>query len=403
MSALHPAPLSALLARALAEYDESRAVFGLPRRSFWQGRAGLDLSVDLLGERVATPLGPAAGPHTQLAGNLVVAWLAGARALELKTIQTNDQLHIPRPCIDAPDLGFNVEWSQELTLEESATEYATAWLLVHALAARGLLDDAAGPRALSFEASVGYDLGGIQSAGVARFLDTMADASSLLARLRASVPPSLRAALDLPVPTRIARTVTLSTFHGCPPHEIERIVEHLFQRHAMNVVVKFNPTLLGYDEVSDLVRGRLGYADLALERAAFEEDLRWDDALALFDRLSGAAARAGCGLGAKFTNTLVVKNPRDVLAEPLVYLSGAPLHPIAIMLADRFVRATGGRFPISFSGGVNAENFADTVACGLAPVTTCTDLLRPTGYRRLPRYLKALASAMENCGASEIA
>ena len=36
---------------------------------------------------------------------------------------------------------------------------------------------------------------------------------------------------------------------------------------------------------------------------------------------------------------------------------------------------------MSFSAGVDAENFADTVACGFAPVTTCTDLLQA---HRLP-------------------
>jgi putative selenate reductase len=289
MSALVPQPIEALLARALAEHEARRSVFDLPRRSFWTGREGIDLSVEVFGRRVGTPLGPAAGPHTQLAQNLVIGWLAGARALELKTVQVKDRLEIPRPCIDAPDLGYNVEWSQELTLEESAAQYATAWLLIHVLAAGGWTGASArGPEA-AFEVSVGYDLAGIRSAPVARFLDTMRDARALLDGLRQRLPAALRARADVAVPDRIADTVTLSTFHGCPPQEIEQIVEHLFARHGVNVVIKCNPTLLGHAAVEELLRGRLGYDDIALDRAAFASDLGWDDASAMFGRLEGAA------------------------------------------------------------------------------------------------------------------
>lgn len=35
-------------------------------------------------------------------------------------------------------------------------------------------------------------------------------------------------------------------------------------------------------------------------------------------------------------------------------------------------------------------------------MTTCTDLLQPTGYRRLPRYLKALEADMERLGAKDV-
>ena len=66
VSALRPLPFETLLAWALAGLERERTVFGLPQRSFWRGRPGLDLSVPVVGGRAATPLGPAAGPHTQL-------------------------------------------------------------------------------------------------------------------------------------------------------------------------------------------------------------------------------------------------------------------------------------------------------------------------------------------------
>ena len=108
MVELRPVPIGALLRRALQELEAHDRVFDLPRRDMYLGSAELDLSVDVFGERAASPLGPAAGPHTQMAQNLVLSWLAGCRVLELKTVQTNDRLSLPRPCIDMQNVGYNV-------------------------------------------------------------------------------------------------------------------------------------------------------------------------------------------------------------------------------------------------------------------------------------------------------
>jgi putative selenate reductase len=387
-----------LAVQAMEGLARERQVFGLPQRFFWRPPEGLDLSVATAGGRTANPLGPAAGPHTQLAPNIVTAWLAGARAIELKTVQVMDRIEVPRPCIDAPGVGYNVEWSQELRLEQSAMEYAKAWTLIHLLDARGVAP-AAGTR---FEASVGYDLEGIRSDAVAAFIDSLTDGAALLRRARGLVPPRYTRGIETPDWPRIADTVTLSTFHGCPPEEIEHIVEHLFARHGVNVVVKLNPTLLGFEAVEALLRAHPDGRDVVLERAAFEHDLGWEVTLPLLLRLETAARRRGLAFGVKLTNTLVVRNTRGRLAGERVYLSGPPLHPIAIVLAARLAEATQGRLPLSFSGGVDATNFADTVASGLAPVTTCTDLLRPNGYRRLAGYLRTLEAAMRDAGVTTV-
>lgn len=403
MSGLRPQPLATLLARALEELERERSIFDLPRRSFWREPAGRDLSIAIHGARAATPVGPAAGPHTQLAQNLALAWLAGARAIELKTIQVRDRLEIPRPCIDAATIGFNVEWSQELTLEESLEQYAAGAMLIHALASRGVTRGRPDERDTVFECSVGYDLEGIRSDAVTRFLDSLRDPGPVFERLRAALPEELRRSADLAPPVPLVDGITLSTFHGCPPEEIERIVEHLFERHALPVTVKLNPTLLGFDETESLLRGRLGFDEIHLDRRAFDEDLPLAQAVPMLERLERSAARRGLALGVKLTNTLIVRNDRGVLPGDVVYLSGPPLHPIAIALARRLSEATGGRLPMSFSAGIDADNVADAVACGFTPVTACTDLLKPTGYRRLPRYLKALEAAMEGAGASSVA
>ena len=263
MNALSPQPFEALLERALAEHEAQRAVFGLPRRSFWWGVEGFDLSIRHPGGPAATPLGVAAGPHTQLAHNIVVGWLAGARVIELKTVQILDRLEIPRPCIDAADVGYNVEWSQELPIERSAEQYVAAWAIIHILHARGI-PGLPGPIATRFDASLGYDLAGIRSDKVARYLDTLCDARELLADFRARLAPSLGDTAQVEVPARVVDQVTLSTFHGCPPEEIEAMVEHLFHRHRLHVVVKLNPTLLGLEAVDDLLHARMGYHDIVL-------------------------------------------------------------------------------------------------------------------------------------------
>src|SRR3954468_2168774 len=133
MAELRPIPLSQLLHRVREEPARQGTMFDLPLKKAWRPRPGLDLSVSVHGHRAQTPVGPAAGPHAQLAQNIVLSWLAGSRVIELKTVQILDQLEIPRPCIDAATIGFNVEWSQELRLEESLREYVAGWMLLRIL------------------------------------------------------------------------------------------------------------------------------------------------------------------------------------------------------------------------------------------------------------------------------
>ena len=47
--------------------------------------------------------------------------------------------------------------------------------------------------------------------------------------------------------------VTLSTMHGCPPHEIEAICRYMLEEKGLNTFVKLNPTLLGYARVREIL------------------------------------------------------------------------------------------------------------------------------------------------------
>ena len=133
MSDLIPYPFVPLVEHMLAGLERDDAIFHLPSKKFVHGDPALDLSVDFQGRRVSSPLGPAAGPQSQMAQNLVLCWLGGCRIMELKTVQIHDELHIPRPCIDVQTVGLNAEWSQELKLEETLDEYVKGAMLIEML------------------------------------------------------------------------------------------------------------------------------------------------------------------------------------------------------------------------------------------------------------------------------
>lgn len=403
MTELTPVPFAVLASRLFRELAQKQAAFDLPVARFFQG-AAVDLSCGMHGRRASTPFGPAAGPHTQLAQNIVLSWLAGGRVIELKTVQIKDDLDIPRPCIDMQTVGFNVEWSQELTLEQSLEEYVKASMLIDMLKASGWASAYADT---VFDMSVGYDLVGIRSARVRAFMAGLMDATPIVARLRKQIPPSLAHLRDAPFATRISDTVTLSTFHGCPPQEIEAIAAFLLQEVGLHVVIKLNPTLLGRVQVTEILHERLGYCDLNVPSAAFDNDATWEQVTGFVDRLGILAHSLGRGFGIKFSNTLLVDNHKSFFpaSEKQMYLSGPPLHVLAMLLVRRFRQTFGDRFPISFSGGIDAGNFADAVALGLKPVSVCSDMLKSgaySGYARGARYLVNLVKRMNAAGAGDI-
>jgi len=409
MAELIPYPFPALVRRMFAELAAQGSIFQLPARRFFLGEADFDLTVDFHGHRAPSPLGPAAGPHTQMAQNLVLAWLAGGRILELKTVQILDELVIPRPCIDMRTVGFNAEWSQELKLEESLAEYVKGAMAIEMLRQSGRIPLGPGAGEGVFDLSVGYDLAGIRGDRVRAFIDGMRDARAVVERLRgelspADLPADLAHLRDLDFPHHLSDTVTLSTFHGCPPDEIEAILEHLMDEHGLHTIVKLNPMLLGAEEARHLLHDVLGYEDLRVPDSAFARDATWEEATGMVERLAARARGLGLGFGVKLTNTLIVENNQGFLpaSEREVYLSGPPLHVLAMHLVRRFRRRFGGDLPISFSAGIDRTNFPAATALGLAPITVCSDLLLKGGYGRMGAYYASLRQRMEALGARTI-
>ena len=375
-------PLETLARWLFRDLDQADTVLGIPRANFQVPDPRF--ASEIFGRKLAAPLGVAAGPHTQLSQNIVCSWLCGARFIELKTVQILDELEVARPCIDAADETYNCEWSQELKLEQSLQEYLNAWVMIHALAHRLGLPD---PGTV-FSMSVGYDLKGIQSPRVQAFIAAMRNAESELGRAIDTVAAFYPAVRDLAIPAAVSNQITLSTMHGCPPAEIERIARFLMLDLGVHTWVKLNPTLLGPEAVRGLLNGKLRF-DIEVPDAAFEHDPRFEDALAMVQRLWADSLGRETSFGLKLSNTLEVVNRRPVFpaAEKMMYLSGRALHPVTLALARRMSEATGGQVPLSFCGGADAQNFPQLVADGLGPVTVCTDLLKPGGYARLQPYL----------------
>ncbi|NNJ78871.1 MAG: putative selenate reductase subunit YgfK [Xanthomonadales bacterium] len=380
------------------ELDSHDSIFGIPRGQFFVPSQDDPFRTAAFGHLLETPFGPASGPHTQMAQNIVAAWLCGARYIELKTVQTIDELDVSKPCIDMEDEGYNVEWSQELKVHQSFDEYLRAWVLIHALHDRlGFPGDRPG---VVFNLSVGYNLEGIRQANVQWYLDQVQDCAAYRQGMVEEIARFHPAARELEIPDRMSDNVTVSTMHGCPPGEIGSICEYLLGERGLHTYVKCNPTLLGPDAVRGILHDDLGYRDVRVPDEAFRHDLEFADAVPLLQGLQKTAEERGLEFGVKLTNTLEVENTRSVFdpAEKMMYLSGRPLHAISVNLASKLAETFSGTLPMSFCAGVDCFNAPDMLAAGMKTVTTCTDILKTGGYARFLQYLQATREAFGKAG-----
>ena len=377
----YPTQLEQLLILILKQLDDDE-VLGIPKELFFVPKKDDFFKLEYINKKLDSPLGVAAGPQTQLAQNIVIAWLTGARFIELKTVQTLDEIEVLKPCIDMQDEGYNCEWSQELKIKSAFNEYLNAWIIIH------ILNDKLGYDDLGtiFNLSVGYDLKGIMLPNVQWFLDKMTDAGDLLQQkieLIKDIYPNVK---NINIPKQISDNVTLSTMHGCPPEEIEQIANYLLIERKLNTIIKLNPTLLGKNSVAQIIENS-GFKTNVPD-VAFEHDITFDDAVAMIKRLLIISEEKKLFFGIKLTNTLESTNNKtnfDKSAD-MMYMSGRALHPISINLVRKIQNYFDGKLTISFSGGADAFNIVDIISCGIKPVTVSSDLLKPGGYGRLAQY-----------------
>ncbi len=399
---MQPIPFRNLINWIISEYANQKTIFGIPSAKFHYTKIRGDEKI--FGETLDTPFGPAAGPHTQMTQNIISAYLVGGRFFELKTVQKLDNLKIDKPCIDAQDEGYNVEWSQELSLDESYSEYVKAWILLHLL--KNIFQLSQSERGFVFNMSVGYDLDGIKTERMDRFIEELKDASKneLFALYKSQLINQLRNKFTIQlleenfsinqdkieetikkiekISPQISTSVTLSTMHGCPPQEIEAIAKYLIQEKNLHTYVKLNPTLLGYDFVHNTLH-KLGYKYISLDKSSFDHDLQYKDAIPMINRLRAFAAANNRVFGIKLSNTLGVKNTIQVLPGNDMYMSGRSIFPLTINLANKLATEFNGEINISYSGGATNHNIQEILQTGISPITFVTDLLKPGGYLRL--------------------
>ena len=379
---MYPIPFKSLMNWVVTEYAMSGEIFGVHKAYKASGK-----SLPIFGERIETPFGPAAGPNSQLAQNIIAAYFAGARFFEVKTVQKMDGADlaacVPRPCILANDEGYNQEWSTELTVPQAMDEYIKAWCALKVLSKVYDLGD---PNGFVFNMSVGYDLEGIKGEKVDTYLNGMMDATktAIFGECKAVLKelfPQESAYIDAISPC-VSRSVTVSTLHGCPPDEIERIASYLISEKHLHTFVKCNPTILGYETARTILDG-MGYDYIVFDDHHFREDLQWADAVPMFERLQALADKNGLEFGLKLSNTFPVDTTRGELPNDEMYMSGRSLFPLTIEMCHRISRQFKGKMRISFAGGAEYFNCDKLFAAGIWPITVATTILKPGGYNRL--------------------
>ena len=379
-------PFGQLMDWVLQEKKGQDTVFGVHRPY----TADPKNDMTIFTRNLETPVGPAAGPHTQLAQNIIASYYAGARFFELKTVQKMDGAELSacvnKPCILADDEGYNCEWSTELTVPDAMGEYIKAWFILHVIAKEFGLGAQDG---FQFNISVGYDLAGIKGDKVNTFIDGMMEAKDTVIfqecrkwlldnadKFQNFTREDIEA-----IPSNVCNSATISTLHGCPPQEIESIANYLLTEKHLNTFVKCNPTLLGYDFARKTM-DEMGYDYMVFGDFHFRDDLQYEDAVPMLTRLMKLSDKLGLEFGVKITNTFPVDVTRNELPSEEMYMSGKALFPLSISLAAKLSAEFAGKLRISYSGGADYFNIDKIVGCGIWPVTMATTLLKTGGYQR---------------------
>ena len=388
-------PFHKIMERVMFEKENYNTVFGVSNLYTHDGSKDLNI----FGGKLENPFGPAAGPHTQLAQNLVAAYVGGSRFFELKTVQILDghDLHVDKPCIRADDECYNVEWSTELYVPQALEEYIKGWYAIKLIAKEFGFGD---PEKFIFNMSVGYNLEGIKSKKIDDFIEGLKDASQTTtwkeceewALAHVSEFKNVDEDYIKSISPKICNSITLSTMHGCPSDEIEGIITHLLTNKKINTYLKCNPTLLGYDFVRNTM-DEMGYDYMTFEKEGFEHDLQYADAVALIKKMQELAKENGLAFGVKLSNTFHVKITNNELPGQDMYMSGKALYPLTVNVAAKLAKDFDGKLPMSFSGGADANNIKDIFNTGIWPITVATFLLKPTGYN----VTKKLATLLDEC------
>ena len=389
-------PFKNLMEWVIDENKTRNSIFGVKKYY----KADTKKGFNIYKEHVETPIGPAAGPNSQLAQNIISSYIAGSRFFELKTVQEMtgaDMVKcVNKPCIKADDECYNCEWSTELYMDEAIQEYIKAWVALHFISKEFGLGATDG---FVFNMSVGYNLDDIKKKDTDKFIECMKDANKhpvfkeCLDYLRAHISEykNFKAEDIDKIPNQVCHSATESTLHGCPPAEIERIAMYLVDEKGLNTFIKCNPTLLGYERARKILDD-MGFTYVAFTDSHFLTDLQWGDAVKMLDRLMKHADEKGLTFGVKLTNTFPVDVTRNELPSQEMYMSGRSLFGLSIKVAEMLTTHFNGKLKIAYSGGADAFNIDKLVDAGIWPVTVATTILKPGGYDRFYQMAEKIMS-----------
>ena len=384
-----PIPFRELMRWITTEYQRDGSVFGVTKPFKATPR-----KLPIFGEHIESPIGPAAGPHTQFAQNIIAAYFAGARFFELETIRSGAPAG-GNPAIDAADECYHYGSPSPLSPQQAFEEYVKAWCACKMMAKAYGLGDSEG---FVFHMSVGGSLTDIQCETTDSFLNRMMNASNTpvfqecLAILKEFFPEE--ADYIATISPRISRSVTLVPALNAPAKAIEEMAAYLMLEKQLHLFVKCAPTLLGC-EYARYMLGQLEYRHIQLDDRDFLGCMQYEDAVALFGRLQDLANENSMEFGIKMGGSLPIAGKFGQESSGKMYLSGKALYVLTASLTYQLARDLKEKcVRISYAGGADAFHAAPLFECEIWPITMASTLLKPGGYQQFTQIAYQLVPSM---------
>lgn len=377
---LRPIPIHRLLEHVAREMEMSSTVFSVP-----PGYRGTGRGETLPFGRLELPLGVAPGPHSQMAQNLICAYVAGARAFGLTTVSL-DEPDEPGAYIQAPGQCRRRVRGGSLGLEEMTGEFIKGSFAIQLLARELGLGD---PGGMIFAMGVPGDRATLESPRMTAFFDAMADASTtplwdecrrgagLAIRRFNNVDKSCLTELD----PHISRMAILD-WPGSG-ETLSEAAEYLLEKRGLHTYIKLTPAALGFAAVKAALDAQ-GVETAGLDEGAFGPGL--SELGPIIEKLAGRAKALGLTLGLELSGSLPLAGGEA--------LSGPALTGMTLELAAQAAGLWPG-LPMSYSGGADYFNAAAIRAVGFETVNVCSTLLKPGGYLRLRQMARALSAQGE--------
>ncbi len=375
---LKPLTFDHLMRWILREQKKSGSIFGV--RDFYQANPFKTLPIG--DDRIETPFGPAAGPHTQYAQSIIAAYAAGCRFFELRTV-------CPRQIRQDPEISIgseaiNVEGAGNLTFKEAYEEYCKAWVALKVLSVEykmGGMDN------FVFNISAGYTFEDFKSPEMTEFLDKMYDARK--SEIFGECIEYLRDNIGMfqnfteedidDISPMISHGISVCTPIDCSINELENIARYLMVNRKFDIGIKLNSAMLGYEYCRNTLDS-MGYFDIEISRETIERCVRYYDVVPIINKLMGLANKEGRLFGVKLTGAFPIVGGIERSKE--LKLSGKAIFPLSVALAAKLSDDFDGRLRVAFSGGADANNVEDIYEAGVWPITMNTTILKPGGFNR---------------------